>query len=344
MAITPLPPAPEPTDSTSEFNSKAFAFVGALDGFVTETNALAVQVDADAAVAAEGAEAAEAALAAANFKGEWSTLTGALAIPASVSHNGSVWVLTQSLADVTSNEPGVDSPNYWINVTIPPAGASGNVLTSDGTNWTSAAPPSSGALLASQVFTSSGTFTIPSGVTKLKITVVGGGGGGGGGLSSGTFAPGNGGGGGGASITYLSSLTSGNTIGVTVGAAGAGGAAATSGTAGGTSSVQSGTETITTRSATGGGGGTAGLTATGEGGTGSGGTINLGGSDGFQASALDGQAAGGNGGNSMLGGGGRGARGGGANRAGKNYGGGGGGGWTNSSGSSGAAGVIIFEW
>jgi hypothetical protein len=124
MAITPLPPAPEPTDSTAEFNSKAFAFVAALDVFVTETNALAVQVDADAATAEEGAEAAEAALGAANFKGEWSTLTGALAIPASVSHNGSVWVLTQSLADVTSNEPGVDSPNYWINVTSPSSAVS----------------------------------------------------------------------------------------------------------------------------------------------------------------------------------------------------------------------------
>jgi hypothetical protein len=142
MAITPLPPAPLPSDSTSEFNSKAFAFVAALDPMVTQINAELPTIDA-------AADASAAAVAAANFKGEWSTLTGALAIPASVSHNGSVWVLTQSLANVTSNEPGVDSPNYWISVTLPAPGTSGNILTSNGTNWTSAAPaPSAGTLQA----------------------------------------------------------------------------------------------------------------------------------------------------------------------------------------------------
>lgn len=65
MAITPLPPAPLPTDSTSQFNTKAFAFVGALDNFVTETNALAVEVDADASTAAASAVTAAAAAAAA---------------------------------------------------------------------------------------------------------------------------------------------------------------------------------------------------------------------------------------------------------------------------------------
>lgn len=46
MAITPLPPAPEPTDSTAQFNSKAFAWVASLEDFVTEANALEVNVDA----------------------------------------------------------------------------------------------------------------------------------------------------------------------------------------------------------------------------------------------------------------------------------------------------------
>ena len=135
MAITPLPSAPLISDDPATFNTKAFAFVGALNPMVTEINAELPAIDA-------AGDAGAAAVAAANFKGEWSTLTGALAIPASVSHNGSVWVLTQSLADVTSNEPGVDSPNYWLAVSLPAAGASGNVLTSDGTNWTSSAPPS----------------------------------------------------------------------------------------------------------------------------------------------------------------------------------------------------------
>jgi len=45
MAITPLPPAPEPTDSTSQFNAKSFAWVAALDQFTTEANALESNVD-----------------------------------------------------------------------------------------------------------------------------------------------------------------------------------------------------------------------------------------------------------------------------------------------------------
>jgi hypothetical protein len=65
MAINPLPPAPLPTDSTSEFNSKAFSFVGALDGFVTETNALAVEVDTDASTALSAKNDAQAAAASA---------------------------------------------------------------------------------------------------------------------------------------------------------------------------------------------------------------------------------------------------------------------------------------
>ena len=54
-------------------------------------------------------------------------------------------------------------------------GTSGNVLTSTGSSWTSAAPAASGFPgVLGQAFTSSGTFTIPAGVTALKVTVVGG--------------------------------------------------------------------------------------------------------------------------------------------------------------------------
>ena len=58
------------------------------------------------------------------------------------------------------------------------AGSSGNILTSNGTAWTSAAAPA-GGFSNIQVFTSNGTFTVPAGITKAKVTVVGGGGGGG---------------------------------------------------------------------------------------------------------------------------------------------------------------------
>ena len=125
--ITPLPSAPLPADSTTEFNAKAFAFVGALGPFVTEANALALEVENDAVAAAaseaaaaisaaSAASAATASASAANFKGEWSTLSGALAIPASVSKSGTIWALTESVADVAAEVPGVSAK--WIAATF----------------------------------------------------------------------------------------------------------------------------------------------------------------------------------------------------------------------------------
>jgi hypothetical protein len=94
---------------------------------------------------------------------------------------------------------------------------SGTAITfNDATTQTTAASPSSYAGAGGQVFTSGGTFTIPTGVTALKVTVVGGGGGG-----------------------YGSS-----------------GCCPAPGGTGGTSSVSSGTQTISTISATGGNGST----------------------------------------------------------------------------------------
>lgn len=126
MTITALPPAPLPTDNTATFNSKAFALVAALDGFVSETNAVASQVDLDAAAASaseiaasifasQALASANAANSAANFKGAWSSLTGPIAIPASVSHNSKIWALTESLANIAAETPGVSSK--WIGIT-----------------------------------------------------------------------------------------------------------------------------------------------------------------------------------------------------------------------------------
>lgn len=195
MAITKLPPAPTPTDTTNEFNAKSFAFVAALDGFVTETNALEVVSATSAKSAAEdalkastasiaavnaaktavadaatatakaasvvsaakssGADAEKASkaaitavnaaktaaadasaasiaskaavssakstavdaatasvasssvISATNFKGEWSLLSGALAVPSTVSHLNKVWILTQGTPNVKTEVPGV---------------------------------------------------------------------------------------------------------------------------------------------------------------------------------------------------------------------------------------------
>ena len=200
-----------------------------------------------------------------------------------------------------------------------------------------------------QIFTSSGTFTIPAGVTSVKVTVVGGGGGGGGvGTVSATKRAG-GGGGGGYTEKILTGITPGLTLSVSVGAGGSGGNQV-SGGSGGTSSVSSGTQTITTISSTGGAGGTGGNVTTGApggaGGTGSGGDFSVSG----QAGGISGTVTGSGGstfkfigiggfaypldngnGNSGVG-----------------YGGGGSGtgnsGVNSSIGASGSSGIVMFEW
>lgn len=186
--------------------------------------------------------------------------------------------------------------------------------------------------------TGSSTFTIPTGVSALRITVVGAGGAGGGG--GGTAAMGTGGGSGGAAISWLTGMTPGNTISVTVGTGGVGVSAANGG-AGGLSSISSGTQTITTVTANGGAGGvgnTAGLQNGGGGGSASNGSVNFIGASASPAISTSVSAS--CGASSLFGGGGAiGGGGGGAPGA------GGGGSSTNpSAGGNGANGIVIFEW
>lgn len=136
MTITALPSAPLPTDNTATFNSKAFALVAALNTFVTEANATGVAADVDAAAALASQIAAglskDAAVASANFKGAWSGLTGALAIPASVSHLSKVWTLTESVANVTTEVPGTSAKWLAVSVNFDSPGAIGGVTPSTG--------------------------------------------------------------------------------------------------------------------------------------------------------------------------------------------------------------------
>ena len=108
--------------------------------------------------------------------------------------------------------------------------------------WCQLLPSSGGSnfmFTGFQVFTSSGTFTIPNGVTRVMIEMWGGGGGGGGGKSGSNYA-GSGGGSGG----YAKSLfTVSSNITVTVGSGGSGGTGGGTGgngTAGTASSVSGG--------------------------------------------------------------------------------------------------------
>ena len=141
---------------------------------------------------------------------------------------------------LTANNVILGNGTSAVQVVAP--GTSGNILTSNGTTWTSAAAPSGYAGPSVQVFSSSGTFTVPTGITRVKISIAGGGGGSGGaraaaGPDAGAIATGGRGGSGLGGTAWVTGLTPGNNITVTVGAAGtAGSSAPGAGGTGGTSS------------------------------------------------------------------------------------------------------------
>jgi hypothetical protein len=192
-----------------------------------------------------------------------------------------------------------------------------------------------------QVFTSSGWFTVPNGVSVVRASVTGGGGSGG----YHSTMPSGGGGAGGQAVGIVSGLVPGQSIAVTVGAGGAALGSPGTGNSGGTSSFGG------YLAATGGAGGNGGTVtnfsnAGGAGGAGSGGQVNFNGSQGGDAIVV--ACRGGDGGGP---GNGRAASGpqNGINAPG--YGGGGGGGGTSTganpvgyAGGAGAGGIVIVEY
>jgi hypothetical protein len=175
-----------------------------------------------------------------------------------------------------------DFPSSPTNGQVVTVGDYSYAYSSSTDSWEGVLGGSTGSGTFAQVFTSSGTFTVPAGVTAVKVTVIGGGGGG---MGWGANYSG-GGGGGGVAVKYITSLTPGSAISVTVGSGGNGGDYLTNSgaTSGGSSSFGS------YCSATGGsaGGGTYPNTG-GAGGAGSNGNINItGGRGGVGGNATDG--------------------------------------------------------
>jgi hypothetical protein len=186
---------------------------------------------------------------------------------------GTVAVNVGGTGATTLNAEAVVIGNGTSSVKFVDPGTTGNVLTSNGTAWTSAAAAAGGGDYVMQVYTSPATWTKPASVKAVKVTVLGGGGGGGGSRapSPGYAETAAGGAAGGGSTEYLDASAIPGPVAVTVGSGGAGapapGSGGTStGSTGGTSSFGA------FLSATGGAGSSA---TVGAGGTGSGGQINI---------------------------------------------------------------------
>ena len=124
-------------------------------------------------------------------------------------------------------------------------GHSGEFLTTDGSVY------SWGAGSTSVQFTSSGTWTAPSGVSHVFISAVGGGGGGGGG-SGGTSQSGGGGGSGAFIDRVMVDVTPGNSYSVTVGDGGTGGTSTVDGNNGTASSFVADNVTVSVNGGSGG--------------------------------------------------------------------------------------------
>lgn len=145
--VQQLPPAPQRGEDFQTFTEKANAHVAALTSWTDDVNELAewvndaaVDVEQNAQTAVDAAQSASnveaVVLAAADFQGEWSALTGALSVPASVYHDGVYWRLLTDLADVTASEPSEANADWALAVpavdSLPASeGQAGDVLVRD---------------------------------------------------------------------------------------------------------------------------------------------------------------------------------------------------------------------
>jgi len=167
--VIPTVPAALPTPPNSgdpaNFDTRADTFLSSLPTFQTQTNQLATDTYNNALAASDFATAASdqadlaalsaaAASAVSNFKGTWSSLSGALNKPATVLHNNKYWFLLNNLSNVALSEPGVTAD--WAPQTLD-AQSLGNVDLNTATG--------------SGFFTFGTPLNGPSGVTNSQLII-----------------------------------------------------------------------------------------------------------------------------------------------------------------------------
>ena len=238
------------------------------------------------------------------------------------------------------------TPSLGVNLAVSGGALISGTTTVGNLVLASSSPNYSGLFIraTSTVITATSTWTVPTGVTRVKVRLVGGGGGAGGCGGSCSADSQVGGGGGGAYAEALVDVTGLSSVTVNIGVGGVGNTVSGDGNAGGNTSF-AGNTTITAA----GGAGSTGLdsggagTAGGTGGTCTNANFCIDGQDGETGAAGSSMAAGGS---SFMGlGGRRKPAGTGNGENGKTYGGGGGGAdGTNNNGGTGANGVAIIEW
>jgi hypothetical protein len=180
---------------------------------------------------------------------------------ANVSNTKIVGLITATQLANTAVTAGIyGGANNSASITVD---AQGRVTSVSNVAWTSTAITASPIPTINVLTSGSGTWTIPAGVTKVKVTVVGGGGNSSGGLYGYSVS---GGAGGGTAIKWLSGLTPGKTLDYTVGAATAASQVVTGASNG---------QTITSIVGSAGSAGTSGGSGSGDGGSASGGDLNI---------------------------------------------------------------------
>lgn len=121
MPITTIPNLSSPPNSISRpgsFNSDSDTTFQELPVAIAAFNANVPALNAAVSAAMDAQAAAATAVAAGDFKGAWGSLAGALAIPASVFHNGNAWGLLENIPNVALEEPGVSAK--WFKLTQDP--------------------------------------------------------------------------------------------------------------------------------------------------------------------------------------------------------------------------------